>query len=116
MKKIKLILAGILTGTLTGLFGSGGGSFTVPFFENIGLSPQNAHATSLAVTLPFSVISSIFYATSNDFDIGFALKFIPFGIIGALVGAKALKKISDKLLKKIFGIAMIFAGIRIFLR
>lgn len=116
MKKIKLMLAGILTGTLTGLFGSGGGSFTVPFFEHIGLSPQNAHATSLAVTLPFSVISSILYATSNDFDISFALKFIPFGIIGALTGAKALKKISDKLLKKIFGIAMIFAGIRIFLR
>lgn len=116
MKKIKLILIGVLTGTFTGLFGSGGGCFTVPFFESAGLSPQNAHATSLAVTLPFAIISSIFYSTSADFDLAFALKFIPFGILGAYVGSKILKKISTKALKKLFGIIMIIAGVKTFLR
>lgn len=116
MKKARLILTGILTGTFTGLFGSGGGCFTVPFLESTGLSPQNAHATSLAITLPFAIISSLFYSTSTDFDLIFALKFIPFGILGAFIGSKIMKKISAKALKKLFGIIMIIAGIKTFLR
>lgn len=113
LNKIKLLLCGIVIGSLTGFFGSGGGILAVPFLENTGLEPQNAHSTSIAITLPLSIISSFFYFNGGSLDISQALKYVPLGIIGALVGAKLLSKISGKLLRKIFAIVMIIAGVRL---
>ena len=112
-KKLKLLLCGGIIGALTGFFGSGGGLFAVPLLEKVGLEPQNAHSTSLAITLPLSAISSIFYFSSESLNLSEAIKYIPLGIIGAVVGAKLLFKISGKLLRKIFAIVMIVAGVRI---
>lgn len=116
MKKAKLILTGIITGALTGFFGSGGGNITVPSLENMGLLPKNAHATSIAITLPLSFLGSLFYKSAGALELSEALKYLPFGIVGAFVGAKLLKKISQKTLKKLFGIIMIIAGIRLLMR
>lgn len=110
---VKLALTGILVGGLTGFFGSGGGILAVPLFESNGLSPQSAHSTSLALTLPLSVLSSFFYFQSGQLHPSEALKYVPLGIIGAVVGAKILSKISGKLLKKIFAIVMVAAGVRL---
>ncbi len=111
--KLKLLFCGLIIGSLTGFFGSGGGLFAVPLLEKVGLEPQNAHSTSLAITLPLSAISSIFYFSSESLNLSEALKYIPLGIVGAIVGAKLLFKISSKLLRKIFAIVMIVAGVRI---
>ena len=116
MSKIKLILIGLITGGLTGFFGSGGGILTVPMLEGSGLSPNEAHSTSLAITLPLSVISGFFYLRGGGLEFSQALKFIPLGIIGAFVGARLLAKISAKLLRKIFTVVMLIAGIRLFTR
>lgn len=109
---LKLILCGLAIGSLTGFFGSGGGMVAVPLLEGAGLEPKNAHSTSIAITLPLSVLSSFFYL-GGGLDIGEALKYVPLGLLGAIAGAKFLAKISGKLLKKIFAIVMIVAGVRL---
>lgn len=114
--KVKLIILGLITGSLTGFFGSGGGILAVPMLENLGLSPQNSHSTSLAITLPLSIVSGFFYLSGSQFELSQALKYVPLGLLGAIVGAKLLAKISGKLLKKIFAIVMVIAGVRLFLR
>ena len=112
MKKNKLYfcLLGAITGAANGLFGSGGGIIAVPMLEKSGIEAKKSHATSLALTLPLSVISVIFYMTKDSFPVSDALALAPLGIAGAAAGSLFLKKISCKWLKRIFGVFLIIAG------
>ena len=105
-------LVGGVTGIANGLFGSGGGMLSVPLLENTNLEAKKAHASSIAITLPLSVISTIIYSVKGHINYPLALKFIPLGLLGAIVGSWLLKRISNKLLKKIFGVILIISGIR----
>lgn len=77
---------------------------------------KKAHATSIAITLPLSIISGLIYFKGGSLDFSQAVKFIPLGIVGAAVGAMLMKKLSNSLLKRIFGALMIIAGVRIFMK
>lgn len=116
MKKKYFAFLGSLTGFANGLFGSGGGIIAVPMLEKAEIEQKKAHATSLAVTLPLSVVSVIFYISKETFDVSEAIALIPFGLIGAAVGALFLKKIPAKQLKIIFGFFLIIAGGRMILK
>ena len=118
MKKNKLYfcLLGAITGAANGLFGSGGGIIAVPMLEHDKTEVKKAHATSIAITLPLSIISSFIYFGRGSIDIVYALKFIPFGIAGVFVGTKLLLKLSNTALKRIFGVVMIIFGIRLITR
>lgn len=117
MKKIGTWLLGIIAGLLNGLFGAGGGIAVVPMLEHLDLSPQKSHATSVAIILPLSIASTIAYLT-NQVPIHWQelLWLIPFGIVGAVIGSKILPKINSNLLRKIFAVIIVYAGIRLFLR
>lgn len=110
--KNKMRLIGAATGIANGLFGSGGGIIAVPFLKKTGMETKKAHACSLAVTLPLSAVSMIFYLWSNTADFKGSLILIPFGLAGALAGTALIKKISPRLLSGIFGVLLITAGIR----
>ncbi len=116
MKKFNFYLLGILTGLANGLFGSGGGMIAVPLLEKSELDCQKSHATSIAITLTFSIISSIIYLKSGELKISDAIKYVPAGLLGAITGAVFLKKIPNRLLKKLFGAILIFAGVRLLIR
>lgn len=116
MKKFHFWLLGIVTGFVNGIFGSGGGILAVPMLKKAGLDPKKSHATSLAITLPLSIVSVILYGSKGSLpwsDV-FPL-FIP-GLSGAIVGGFILKRISGTALKRTFGAILLAAGIRMFLR
>lgn len=110
------ILTGITAGIANGLFGSGGGMVAVPMLEKSGCEPKKAHATSVAVILPLTIASTVVYITKKQVEISFAAKLIIPGLIGAAAGALIMKKMNGNILKRIFGIAMIVAGIRILMK
>ena len=60
MKKIYFYILGAVTGAVNGIFGSGGGVVAVPMLNGAGIEAKKSHATSLALTLPLSVISAFF--------------------------------------------------------
>lgn len=105
-----MALLGAVTGFANGIFGSGGGAAAVPMLKKAGYEEKKAHACSLALTLPLSVVSVCMYSAENMFDYKSALPLIPFGLVGAITGAVLMKKISPKLLSVVFGIIMIAAG------
>ncbi len=105
-------IVGGVTGIANGLFGSGGGMLSVPLLENTGLEAKKAHASSIAITLPLSVVSTVIYSLKGHINYSLALKYIPLGLLGAIAGSWLLKKISNKILKKIFGVILIISGIR----
>ncbi len=107
---------GGITGFLNGFFGSGGGMIAVPLLEKSGMDQKKSHATSIALTLPLSIISTALYYYKGKIDFFLAFKYVPAGLLGALLGTFFLKKIKPVTLKKIFGAILIISGIRLFFR
>lgn len=114
MNFLSFALCGALSGCANGLFGAGGGLVAVMMLKRF-LDTKAAHATSLILTMPMSIVSSIFYSVKGNVDFKTALFLIPLGLVGALVGARLLVKISAKILKKLFAILLIICALRLIL-
>lgn len=102
---------GAITGFLNGFFGSGGGLIAVPLLSKSGMEQKKAHATSIALTLSLSIVSTGFYFYKDAIDLKTAIKYIPTGLIGAFIGTLILKKIKPDTLKKIFAAILVFSGV-----
>ena len=110
---IKKISLGLIAGFISGLFAAGGGMIVVPAFVHIfNLSEAEARATSVFAILPMVITSGLFYYNNNYIDWGIGIKCAIGGIIGGFIGAKLLKKLSDKILKIIFIIFLIYVSIK----
>lgn len=107
---------GIAVGLVNGVFGAGGGMLAVPLLKKSGLDQKSAHANAVAVILPITVISAILYIVKGKVALSDSFTYIPTGLIGAVIATFALKKISNKWLRRIFGGFMIYAGIRLLIK
>lgn len=114
--KLGKFLGGIVIGTLNGMFGAGGGIVAVPLLRKSGKDDKNAHASSIAIILPISVVSLTMYIINGRVHINDGLPYILPGVVGAALGTFALSKISKKWLHRVFGALIIYAGIRLILR
>ena len=92
MKKKYYCILGFLTGFANGFFGSGGGLIAVPLLKKTELNAHESHASSLAITLPLSMISIILYLKSGSMSFSNTLLYIPAGLLGAVVGGLFFKK------------------------
>ena len=115
-EKLKNIGGGVIIGVVNGLLCAGGGMLAVPLLKKSGLEQKEAHATSIAVILPLSVISAATYLLNGSVTLSDSIPYLLPGAIGAVIGAVLLGKISDKWLRRVFGVFMIWAGIRLLMR
>lgn len=117
MKKFKSkgknYLKGALIGAINGFFGAGGGLACVPLLMKMGFERKDAHANAVAVIFPITLVSAVNYLCRGYVTLEQSLVYLPGGIAGALVGTYIMKKISPRLIKKIFAIFMIWAGWRL---
>lgn len=115
MKK-KMWIYGVLIGFINSLFGAGGGMIAVPLLKNLGLDQKKAQATTICIILPLSVVTSAIYLLKGYVTFSDALPFIIPGFFGAIIGTVLLKKINNKILKNIFAIFMLWAGLRLIMK
>lgn len=116
MKALCGAAAGLAAGILNGLLGAGGGTVVVPLLEKTGLEPAKAHATSIAVIVPLCLVSAAAYLHGGSLTVKDALPYIPAGLIGSLAGAKLLPHIPSRMLRRIFGLFMLYASFRLLFR
>ncbi len=110
---VKNLIIGLVCGFLNGMFGAGGGLAAVPLIEKLfKVEAKKAHATSISIIMPLSIISAFLYFQGDFFSFNEAFKFVPFGIVGAIAGGILLKKISNVWLRRIFGAVLIFSAIK----
>lgn len=112
---VKLI-TGALIGFVNGFWGGGGGMLCVPLLQNIIKLPEKkAHATTLLIMLPLSISSLVVYMVKGNLPIMDAMKIGIGFVLGGIIGANILKKISNKWLGYVFSAIIIISGVKIML-
>ncbi|MDY6892964.1 MAG: sulfite exporter TauE/SafE family protein [Chloroflexota bacterium] len=117
VKIIWYLLAGAIAGTLAGILGIGGGTILVPVLTTVLLVNQHkAHGSSLAIVVPIAVTGTIVYALRGDINWTLAATIASTSILGAIIGAKLMMRISAHRLRQIFGIYTITIALLLFFR
>lgn len=112
-EQLKFSGAGFFVGVLSGLLGVGGGIFLVPIMVTyFSITQHIAQATSMAVVIPTALVSSAIYGFHGNTDMGLAFNLVIGSICGASIGARLMKKIPAIRLKQLFGMLLIFVGLR----
>jgi len=111
-----LAVVGSLAGFINGFLGAGGGIILLAMFRrlNPNKSSEGARddfASVVAAVLPLCVVSAISYSSRGSLDMNLFLRFVPGAIVGGVVGAYLTDKIDTRILKNIFALIIIIAGI-----
>lgn len=104
-------ITGLVSGVISGL-GMGGGSILILILSNfLGVEQHIAQATNLIFFIPTSIVAIIIHWKNHNVDKKLAMKIIPMGIIGAIIGAYFTSKMNADSLRKYFGIFLLFVGV-----
>ena len=111
---IILIVIGIFSGILAGVFGIGGAIIVIPALVFIlGLSQHMAQGTSLAFMLPpVGILATWNYWKAGHVDWKIALILSITFVVGAYFGSQLSINISDRILRKVFGILLIVMAVK----
>jgi len=112
-----LVAIGILTGVVAGMLGIGGAVILIPALVFImGFSQHEAQGTSLAMMLPpIGLLAAYNYYKAGHVNIIFALILAAAFIAGSYVGSKFAMNLSQPVLRKIFGVLLLFMAARMLL-
>ncbi len=106
-----------MAGIIAGALGVGGGIIIVPALVFIfGMTQHQAQGTSLAVLLfPIGILAVLNYYKKGYVNFKFAIVLIIAFILGSYIGSLISINLPDKALKKIFGVLMLVAGLKMIL-
>jgi uncharacterized protein len=83
------IVAGLVTGFVLGLLGSGGSIIALPaLIYMLGVAPKSAIAMSLGVVAVTATLAALNHARRGNVDLKVALVFASFGALGTLSGTR----------------------------
>ncbi|MCL2342506.1 MAG: sulfite exporter TauE/SafE family protein, partial [Firmicutes bacterium] len=107
----------LFVGFLSGFLGIGGGIIHVPVLVFLGFPAHFATATSHFVLAGSSLISLIIHLASGALRSDYVLAFSLAGgaVVGAQLGARFSKKVKGSVLMFLLAVALVMAGVRIFL-
>ena len=105
------VLAGIVSGIVSGM-GMGGGTILILILSLfLGLDQHVAQATNLVFFIPTSVTAIIVNTKSKMINCKIGIPVAIFGVIGAIIGASFAVKMEVNKLKKFFGIFLLMIAI-----
>ena len=112
-----LLLLGLVAGILSGLIGIGGGIIIVPALVFIfGLTQHQAQGTTLALMVPpIGILAAWTYYQKGFVDLRIAALVCAGFVIGGLLGAKLATNLSNVILEKIFGVALLLVALKMIL-
>ncbi|MBE5737907.1 MAG: sulfite exporter TauE/SafE family protein [Clostridiales bacterium] len=115
-QKLFSVLIGAISGFINGLFGAGGGMIVVPMLINLlKFKTKQAHATAILIILPLSLVSGLLYLSFGNFNVNVGVPTSIGVILGGILGAILLSKISSKWVGVIFSVLMAVAGVKMML-
>lgn len=107
------VVLGLMSGTLTGLLGIGGGAFVVPLLVFVfGLDQHLAQGTSLAVMIPAGIAGTVVHATNRRIDLPIVGPLVAGVAVGAFGGGQLALLTPERPLQVIFGVILLWTGAR----
>ena len=113
---ISLVIIGLLAGVLSGFMGVGGGVIMIPLMILLlGFNQHEAQGTSLAVlAVPVTFLAAYTYYNEGHVNWRFAIVIAFAFVIGGYVGSKFAVNMDQAILKKIFGVILFIAAVKLF--
>ena len=111
-----LIVIGLLSGSLSGLVGVGGGIIMIPLLISFfGFTQLNAQGTAIAAMLPpIGILAAINYYQEGyvrwEYSLVIAIAFV----VGGYFGSKLSISISQHLVRQIFAIILFIVALKLF--
>jgi len=114
MNTFLYLLLGLITGIFSGLIGIGGAIIIIPCLVLLlGMSQHTAQGTTLALMVPpIGLLAAWTYYKQGNVDLKIAGLICLGFFIGGLIGAKFAMKIPDDVLRKIFGVILLAASLK----
>lgn len=109
----KLASIGIAAGVLGGGLGVGGGLILVPLLVWVGMERHRAHATSLAAIVLISIAGAVSFGTSGEIDVTLGVILGIGGILGSVIGATVMHRVSPRALTIVFAGVLLVGGLRL---
>src|SRR4030042_97482 len=108
------LLLGLIAGILGGLFGLGGGIIIIPALVFLfGLSQHEAQGTTLALLVPpIGILAAWTYYQQGYVNLKIAALICLGFIFGGLLGAKIATSLSNIVLTRVFGVALLLISLR----
>jgi uncharacterized membrane protein YfcA len=108
------LLLGLSAGVVSGLIGIGGGVVIVPvLIFGFGLSQHEAQGTTLAMLVPpVGLLAAWTYYKQGYVNFQIAALLCAGFFLGGLLGAKLATGLSNVLLEKVFGVAMLAIALK----
>ena len=100
--KWKYRISGAAAGLVSGLFGGGGGT----------VGQKRAMANCVAVILPLCALSAVIYLLRSGLHLLTALPYLMGGLAGGLLGGKLFRRVPGPWLRRIFGVFLVYGGVR----
>ncbi len=110
MNRILLHAAALAAGLTNGLLGTGGGIIALPLLYSALKDEKEAHASVVLFILPLSLLSAVIYR--KDIEPNLLLPLCAGAALGGAAGAFLLKKAPVGIIKIIFGLIVLYTGIR----
>lgn len=102
MMTIELSFLGILVGAMSGFFGIGGGTVTVPLLLVLGFGIKEAIGISVMQMVAGSLMAAWIHQKNKTYGIGDVKYFGYGGVIGAVIGAMLVKVLDTPFLEWLF--------------
>jgi len=121
--KTAFVISGVFVSAISAVVGIGGGSLSVPLLRGLGVSMQQAVATSAALGLPIAISGTLAFmwiGSANDglprYSLGFVYlpAFVGLGLMSVLFapfGARIAHKLPDKVLQTTFAVGLLLIAI-----
>jgi uncharacterized membrane protein YfcA len=111
------VIVGLVIGVVSGALGIGGGVLLIPAFVWIfKFDQQMATGTTLAVLVPpIGLLAALEYYRRGKVEWEAALVIAITFIVGAYLGARLAQDLPDATLRLLFGLMLIYVGIRFIL-
>jgi uncharacterized protein len=110
-----LVALGLLTGSLVGLVGVGGGVLYVPLLLAVGLSQLDAQATSLLAIVPGAVTATAVHARRGNVAWGPVTAIALGSLAGIAAGAATATSVPEAVLRRLFALLLVVAAARLLL-
>lgn len=111
---ILTILAGVITGILSGMLGIGGGAIMVVILISlVGVTQHEAQAAALAAIIPTAFVGAAKHHKNGLLDYKVGIYLAIGGVLGSLIGANFANMLNDHILSKVFSVFFAVIGIQL---